>query len=82
MTEEELRDTLRDLFAYDTGRMDSGVWGTNLKARCVEYLASRPDSQELLERISRELWLSPSAASEGYTPEDAAEFLQWIDTFK
>lgn len=77
-----MRAALRDLFAYDTGRIDSGVWGVHLKARCAEYLASRDDSRELLERISRDLWLTPDASAEGYTPEDAAEFLQWIDTFK
>lgn len=83
MTDEELRDALDGLFAYDCGAVDSGIRDEALRARCTRALEERRargsgEWRSWLARLVREMWLSEEAISQGYGTEDALEFAEWL----
>lgn len=85
MTEEEFRDALDGLFAYDTGATDSGIKDEKLRQQCKEYMQSMPrEPHELVPRVwfsrlVREMWLDEVRLAQGYGIEDAIAFLRWLD---
>lgn len=85
MTDEELRDALDGLYAYDQGSRDSGIHDEALRERCIKELRDRPRGEfELLPRLLvsrmvRDMWLSEEALQQGYGIEDAARFIAWLD---
>jgi hypothetical protein len=76
MTDDELRDVLDGLHAYDVGATDSGIRDEDLRARCIARL-SEMQPGEIREMI-REMWLTPAALARGYGAEDAEEFRMWL----
>jgi len=83
MTEQELRDALDGLYAYDTGSVDSGIHDEALRQRCMIELQSRLGPGEaaprlLLSRMIRDMWLSEEALAQGYGIEDALAFVGWL----
>lgn len=81
MTDDELRDALDGLFAYDTGCVDSGIHDEALRARCVAELAARaarPDHRLWEARLVRDMWVSEEALTNGYGLEDLVGFVQWL----
>lgn len=81
MTDDELRDALDGLYAYDTGCVDSGIHDEALRARCVEELtarAGRPDHRLWEARLVRDLFVSEEALANGYGLEDLVRFVQWL----
>lgn len=84
MTDDELRDALEGLYAYDSGSVSSGIRDETLRARCIAELQARTGPYELFPRVLigrmvRDLWLSEEALAEGYGPEEAREFINWLD---
>lgn len=82
MTDDELRDALDGLYAYDGGATDSGIRDENLRARCKEELKARHAGDGYgpwLSRLVREMWLSDEAIEQGYGIVDAVEFCRWLD---
>jgi len=84
VTDEELRDALNGLYAYDTGSLDSGIHDEALRSRCIDELRHRTGPHDLyprlfIGRMVRDLYLSEEALTEGYGPEDAYEFIRWLD---
>lgn len=85
MTEQELRDALDDLYAYDTGSRQSGIHDEALRQRCINAIAAMPlQPSELvprlwLSRLIRDMWLSEVALAQGYGIEDAIKFLRWLE---
>lgn len=83
VTDEELRDALDGLHAYDDGATDSGIRDERLRGRCVAALRAHRDQgddhwREWLARLVRDMWLSDEAISQGYGLQDAIEFTQWL----
>lgn len=85
MNEQELRDALDGLFAYDGGATDSGIHDEVLRTRCKKAIKAMPcEPGELvprlwLSRLIRDMWLSEEALSQGYGIEDAVSFLRWLE---
>lgn len=81
MNYNEARDALEGMFAYDTGATCSGIHDPSLKSRAKYYLETlRPlDHRAVLAKMITELWLSEQAIKIGYGPEDAYEFLRWLE---
>ena len=85
MTDDELRDALDGLFAYDEGATDSGIHDEDLRARCVRELQGRPRGAHesfprlLVSRMVRDMWLSEEALEQGYGLADAVGFMKWLD---
>lgn len=84
MTEQQLRDALDGLYAYDGGAIDSSIHDEALRQRCKEAIAAMPlQPGEIaprlwLSRLIRDMWLSEEALSQGYGYEDAISFLEWL----
>lgn len=78
---EALKDALDGLFAYDGGCVSSGIRDEALRARCGEHLRSLPADERrlVLSRLTREMFLSEDALSQGYGAEDAGSFVRWLD---
>lgn len=81
MNYEELKDALDGLIAYDEGATDSGIHDEGLRMRCQEYIQSLPPAERraLVAKLTIDMWLSEKALAAGYGPEDAKEFLVWMD---
>lgn len=81
MEYEALKDALDGLHAYDTGAVDSGIHDEVLREKVKAYLQSLPSKEHrtLLARLTWDLCLSPASIEHGYGPEDAKEFLVWMD---
>ncbi len=81
MDYETLKKSLDGLFAYDTGSTDSGIHDEELRERCRKFIFSKkPDARRhLLGKLVAEMWLSEDAIKQGYGPEDAKAFLEWLD---
>ncbi len=77
MTDEELSDALDGLKAYDSGCIDSGIHDEVLRERVKAELAA--SSMTRISRIVREMRLSDEALAQGYTLEDVASILRWLD---
>lgn len=84
MTDEELRDALDGIYAYDTGAVDSGIRDELLRARCIDHMRQWPlgahEAVPRLEvsRLVREMWLSEEALAHGYGIEEVARFTMWL----
>lgn len=83
MTDEELRDSLDGLYAYDNGAVDSGIHDEDLRVRCVTEMQARRGPYEVaprlfLSRMIRDMWLSEEALAQGYGIEDAVNFVRWL----
>lgn len=86
MTDEELIEALRGLYAYDTGSRDSGIHDAALRARCVAELKRRiePYPYRLLgcdpatTRLVRDAYLSEQSIDLGYSLEDVRGFVAWM----
>jgi hypothetical protein len=86
MTEQELRDALDGLFAYDTGAVDSGIHDEALRERCITELKSQIGAHEVaprlfLSRMIRDMWLSEEALAQGYGIEDVMSFVVWLGDY-
>lgn len=84
MTDDELRDALEGLFAYDEGATDSGIHDEGLRKRCMQEVEERKALGEtlprlLVSRMVRDMWLSEEALAQGYGIEDAIGFTEWLD---
>jgi hypothetical protein len=82
MTDQELRDALDGLYAYDTGSADSGILDETLRRRCVQELGTRmahEASRLFLSRLIRDMWLTEEALAQGYGIEDAVSFTGWLE---
>ena len=86
MDEEELRDALSGLYAYDTGATDSGIHDEVLRQKCIAVInAMLKTPSELLfprlwlSRLVRDKYLSEEALAQGYGIEDAILFVQWLE---
>lgn len=81
MNYDETRDALEGMFAYDAGSTCSGIHNPILKAQVKHYLdaLSPLDQRTFLAKIITELWLNEQALESGYGPEDAYEFLRWLE---
>jgi hypothetical protein len=85
LAEQELRDALEGLYAYDTGSHDSGIHDEALRQRCIAAIKAMPIGRsELvprlwLSRLIRDMWLSEDALNQGYGIEDAISFLKWLE---
>lgn len=81
MTDDELRDALDGLYAYDGGA-DSGIHDESLRARVIQELKDRRGLgawRAQVARLVREMWLSEEAIEQGYGTEDAVRFAQWLE---
>lgn len=76
MDNEQLRDALDGLFAYDMGATDSGIHDVALKCAVKGVIAIIPPAD--LTRMIRDMWMSEEAIAQGYTVADAYEFMQWL----
>lgn len=84
MTDDELRDALDGLYAWDQGSVGSGIRDESLRARCVSTLAERRGLGTTpwriwLGHLVREMWLSDQALAQGYGTEDAVHFVTWLE---
>lgn len=76
MSEQELREALDGLFAYDTGAVDSGIHDEALRQKCIAAIKALPLAPgELvprlwLSRLVRDRYLSEEALAQGYGIED------------
>jgi hypothetical protein len=84
MTDEELKDALDGLFAYDTGCIDGGIHDVLLKQRVrAEVMKDCREHQmfsDRLSRIARELYLSDDSIVKGYGLEDIVSFAEWVES--
>lgn len=84
MTDEELRDALDGLYAYDDGAVDSGIHDERLRAKCITHLKTwsvgKCEFMPRLEvsRLVREMWLSEEALEQGYGIDSAIKFTRWL----
>ncbi len=84
MTDEELRDALDGLHAYDDGATSSGIHDEGLRVRCITALEERRQAgpeqwRPWLARLVRDMWLSDEAIGQGYGLEDALGFTEWLE---
>jgi hypothetical protein len=81
MTEDEIRDAMEGLYAYDTGCVSSGIHDEVLRRRVLDALEALPATarRAMLARICRELYLTDGAIALGYGCEDAGDFVRWLD---
>lgn len=85
MNEQELRDALEGLYAYDDGATDSGIHDEALRERCKKAIKAMPIGEhELfprlwLSRLIRDMWLSEESLEQGYGILDAMSFLRWLE---
>lgn len=76
MTDDELRDALDGLYAYDVGATDSGIRDEALRERCKAALEAM--SPAALSQLVSDMWLTPQARAAGYNALDAEEFTEWL----
>lgn len=76
MTDQELKDALDGLFAYDIGATDSGIRDEMLRKKVIQEISK--DSKRI-SRIVRDMWLSDEAIEKGYSLEDILEFIKWLN---
>ena len=76
VNDEELRDALDGLHAYDVGATDSGIRDEDLRARCIARLAKMRPIE--IRSMIREMRLSPARVAEGYGIADAEELRMWL----
>jgi hypothetical protein len=82
VTDDELRNALDVLFAYDSGAVDSGIRDESLRTRVIRELKDRRALggwRAQLARLVREMWLSEEAIEQGYGTEDAVRFAEWLE---
>jgi hypothetical protein len=83
VTDEELRDALDGLRAYDEGATDSGIRDEDLRARCKAALREREADpvrwREFAARLVRDLYLTDEAIGHEAGLEDAAGLIRWLD---
>lgn len=81
MKYKALRKAVDGIFAYDYGSVDSGIKDEALRAKVIDHISGldATSRHELLARLTIDLWLAPEALAEGYTVEDAREFISWLD---
>lgn len=80
MNETELRDALMSLYAYDQGAILSGIFDPNLKKRAEHTLKALPDAgTNFLSRLVSVEFLSYEALAYGYSIEDVAAFINWLE---
>lgn len=81
MKYEELKDALDGLHAYDGGCLDSGIHDEGLRARVKEYLQKLPETERraVIAKMLIDMYLGPEALAGGYGPEDAKDFLEWLE---
>lgn len=83
MTDEELKDALDGLHAYDSGCTDSGIKDELLrervKAEVAKDLGQFGGFGKRISRLARELYLSDEAIEQGHTLESVVEFARWLD---
>lgn len=81
MTEDEVRDAVDGLYAYDSGCVSSGIKDERLRRRLYEYLRGLDGSARrmLLGRVVRSLSLDDAMLAKGYGPEDAMRICLWLD---
>lgn len=81
MTYEEIRDAMNGIYAYDTGSVCSGICDESLRSAVKAHIRAlpEPEHRSLLARLIINLYLSPESLAQGYGPEDAKNFLDWID---
>ena len=84
MNDEELKESLDGLYAYDRGLVPSGVHDDRLKTRvAAEVWADCPRAALFGPRITRiagEMFASSEAIQGGYGLEDLQRFVEWLDT--
>lgn len=81
MTEEELRDAIDGLSAYDNGCVDSGIHDEALRARFHAHIGAlaKDERRKVLSRVMRDLFLTDEAIARGYGWEDAGALAAWYD---
>ncbi len=83
MTDEELRDALLGLYAFDSGATVSGIKDESLRRRVIGELAKDLTDSELfsarLSRLAREMFLSEEVIEQGFGLEDIRRFANWYD---
>jgi hypothetical protein len=81
MKYEDLKDAIDGLHAYDTGCIDSGIKDELLRERVKKHLQSLPalEHRLLVSRLVIDMCLSEEMVKAGYGPEDAKNFLVWLD---
>lgn len=77
-SDEDLRDALDGLFAYDEGATDSGIHDELLKKRCRHELETRSEDRIWITKLIRDMWMSDEALELGYGIEDALDFVNWL----
>jgi hypothetical protein len=81
MNEDELKDALDGLAAYDHGSVDSGIHDEGLRDRCIDELNRRldaDDGRQFMSRLLRDQFLSEEALERGYGYEDLIAFVKWL----
>lgn len=85
MTDEELKDALDGLYAYDEGAADSGIRDEGLRERCIAALRQRRDEEEAAAwsawtaRLVRDMFLTDERIAQGYGLTDAVLFIRWLE---
>lgn len=81
MTDNELRENLEGLFAYDYGATGSGIHDEKLRQRCITELYVRADrlgSRVWFGKFIRETCLDDDLLNQGYGVGDMTEFVTWL----
>lgn len=83
MSDEELKEALLGLFAFDTGCTQAKTCDEKLRTRVIEEINKGLVENQLfttrMARIARDLWLSDEAIESGYGLEDIRVFINWLD---
>jgi hypothetical protein len=81
MKYEDLKDAIDGLHAYDTGCIDSGIKDELLRERVKKHFSPLPalEHRLLVSRLVIDMCLSEEMVKAGYGPEDAKNFLVWLD---
>lgn len=80
MSDDELKDALMGLFAYDTGSVDSGIHDEVLRERVIGLL-HKMDEEEFrlkMSRFVRDWFLTEEALAQRYGIEDVKDFIEWL----
>jgi len=76
MNKSDLFNALDGLFAYDVGCTDSGIHDEALRAKVIATLHAGEDGAN---RLLWEFLVTRYRPEDGYTIEDAKEFIRWIE---
>ena len=83
LNDEDTKDLIIGLYAYDTGSVDSGIKDNTkkeeLKNWLSEWLSKDKEFYKQFSRYIREEFLSEEALEQGYRLENVASFLKWLD---